>query len=75
VPENDSSQSVIMRIDCPQCAQTMVVRVGLSPDTARNQIECINCKSFMVALVPGPVIGRPWMADSDIAAALTCISV
>ena len=65
VPENNSSESVIMRIDCPQCGQTMFVRVGLSPETAINQIECVNCRHFMVALVPDPVIGRPWKADSD----------
>lgn len=65
MPENKFSQPVIMRIDCPECGQTMLVRVGLSPETARNQIECLNCKGLMVALVPGPVIGRPWKADSD----------
>jgi hypothetical protein len=65
VPENDFSQPVIMRIDCPQCGQKMFVRVGLIPETAGNQIECINCKRFMIALVPGPVVGSPWNADSD----------
>jgi hypothetical protein len=54
-----------MCIDCPQFGQTMFVSAGLSPETARNQIECINCGHFMVALVPGPVIGRPSKADSD----------
>ncbi|HET7109102.1 MAG TPA: hypothetical protein VFI38_19975 [Candidatus Acidoferrum sp.] len=65
MPENEFSEPVIMRIDCPECSETMLVRVGLSPETVGNQIECLNCKGFMVALVPGPVIGRPWKADSD----------
>jgi len=75
VLKDDFSQPVIMRIDCPRCGQLMLVRVGLSPETARNQIECIDCKSLIVALAPGPVIGRPWKPDSAPPGASTCISV
>ena len=55
-----SCPGISMSIECPTCGQRMTVRVGLTPDTSQNCVECVGCKKLMVALVPGPVVGGPF---------------
>ena len=62
LPKCDFSKSVRIRAVCPHCRQRMLLTVGLSPETGENVIQCVRCGRNLVALVPGPVIGRPWKA-------------
>jgi hypothetical protein len=60
---NDDSEHVQMQIECPECHKKMLLHVGLTPDTAKNVINCIGCHNTVVPLVPGPIVGGPFSVD------------
>ena len=58
------SLHVQMQIECPECGKKMLLQVGLAPDTANNSVECPHCHHTMVPLVPGPIVGGPFLVDA-----------
>jgi hypothetical protein len=52
------------RIECPECHKKMLLKVGLEPDTTKNEINCIRCHHPVIPLVPGPIIGGPFSVDA-----------
>ena len=58
---HDSLDYVLMECVCPECREKMIVRVGLLTQGSDNLVECPCCHQDVVALVPGPVIGGPFL--------------
>lgn len=52
---------VSMLIECPQCGQKMILHVGLIGDPKDNSVECVGCHNSLVPLVPGPIVGGPFV--------------
>jgi DNA-directed RNA polymerase subunit RPC12/RpoP len=54
--------SVTMQIKCPRCQTKMLLQVGLTLNApTNNSVGCINCKNKLIPLVPGPIIGGPFL--------------
>jgi DNA-directed RNA polymerase subunit RPC12/RpoP len=62
--QGDSMDSIFLEFLCPNCGQKLTAKVGLSPDTSHNDVECPVCHQRIVALVPGPVLGGPFSAEA-----------
>ncbi len=56
------SSSITMQIKCPRCKTRMLLQVGLTLDPPTNEsVSCINCNNKMIPLVPGPIVGGPFL--------------
>jgi hypothetical protein len=53
---------ITMQIKCPRCKTRMLLLVGLTlnPPT-NNSVVCFNCHNNLIPLVPGPIIGGPFL--------------
>jgi predicted RNA-binding Zn-ribbon protein involved in translation (DUF1610 family) len=49
-----------VQIECPECGEKMIVRIGLTGDPKNNLLECIGCQGEIAALVPGQIVGGPF---------------
>jgi hypothetical protein len=49
-----------MQIECPQCAQKMIVHVGLIGNPKEKPIECVGCHNNILPLLPGPIVDGPF---------------
>jgi DNA-directed RNA polymerase subunit RPC12/RpoP len=57
-----SEPSVTMQIKCPRCRTKMLLQVGLTLNVRiNNSVGCINCKNRLIPLVPGPILGGPFL--------------
>jgi hypothetical protein len=57
-----SEPSVTMQIKCPRCKTKMLLQVGLTLNVPTNSsVGCINCKNKLIPLVPGPIVGGPFL--------------
>jgi hypothetical protein len=52
-----------MQVACPYCRTKMTVDVGLTNDTRKDSIQCLGCDKAFVPVVPGPVVGGPFLLD------------
>jgi hypothetical protein len=52
---------VSMVIECPQCRQKMILHVALIGAPKNNLIECLGCRSSIVPIVSGPIVGGPFV--------------
>jgi len=52
---------VSMMIVCPRCGQKMVLHVGLIGVPKDNSVECVGCRNSLIPLVPGPIVGGPFV--------------
>jgi hypothetical protein len=50
-----------MQIECPQCAQKMIVHVGLIGNPKDKPIECVACHNTILPLLPGPIVDGPFV--------------
>ena len=54
--------SVTMQIKCPRCRTKMLLLVGLTLNgPTDNLVGCINCNNRLIPLVPGPIVGGPFL--------------
>jgi hypothetical protein len=61
---NHDSVHVQMQIECPKCHKKMILQIGLATDTSNNLLECPNCQNTLIPLVPGPIVGGPFLVDA-----------
>jgi hypothetical protein len=53
-----------MQIECPKCRKKMILQIGLAPDTTNSLLECPNWQNTLIPLVPGPIVGGPYLVDA-----------
>jgi hypothetical protein len=61
---DSSLDHIPMQVECPECHRDFLVHVGLTPDTSNNMRECPHCRSEVILLVPGPIVGGPFSVDA-----------
>jgi hypothetical protein len=60
-PESRRFSQYSMQIECPDCAQRMIVHVGLTGDPKTNEFECVHCQTDFAPLLPGPMVAGPFV--------------
>jgi hypothetical protein len=57
-----SESAITMQIKCPRCKTKMLLLVSrtLNPPT-NNAVACFNCHHNLIPLVPGPIVGGPFL--------------
>jgi hypothetical protein len=60
---SDASELFLtMEIKCPRCKTKMLLQVGVTLDVRTNEsVGCINCNNKLIPLVPGPILGGPFL--------------
>jgi hypothetical protein len=48
-----------IQIECPDCSQKMIVRVGVRGDPEINKIKCVGCQSGLTPPIPGSIVAGP----------------
>ena len=63
-PEVRKVSHYSLRVVCPQCGARMILHVGLTGDSKNDRLECIACHSEIESLVPGQVVGGPFLVTN-----------
>jgi len=60
--EAKSASHYTVQIECPVCGKKMTLHVGLTGDPKNGLLECIECHTEILPLVPGQIVGGPFPA-------------